>query len=362
MRVNSKRIFISLGVLLVIGGLIVLRLAIANGAFATVRAQNIAGCSSLALPGSAADLELDRSSGILYLSVGDRRALDDKASAAGTVLKLDLNDPAARPLPATTGDPPGFRPAGISLWAHPDEPRRLFVVNHGRDAQGDVGKSVELYEEEDDHLFHHRRAVVDEAFVNPDDVAAVGPNQFYLTNHGGAGNALTRAVEAVIRPGWSKVIYYDGFHTSVAVSDRSFASGVTVSADGLRLYLAEAGAQEILIFDRDTETGSLYWSGLIAVAGAPDKLDVGEDGALWAAVEPNTWARERSLSSNATAPTVILKFAAPVNGFSKPQTIYANAGNDFSSGSVAVAHKGQLIAGSVSEKRILRCPLPTPAG
>ncbi len=362
MRVTPKRIFIFVGVLLAIAGLILLRLATANGAFATVRPQNIAGCASLALPGSAADLEMDRSSGVLYLSVLDRRALDGNTLATGTILKLDLNDPAAQALPATTGDPPAFRPAGLSLWAHPGEPRRLFVVNHALDADGAVGKSVEVFEEEDDHLFHYRKTLLNAAFVNPDDIAAVGPDQFYLTNHGGAGNALTRAIEAVIRPGWSDVIYFDGTHASVAASERSFASGVTVSADGLRLYLAEAGAQQILIFDRDTETGSLYWSSLIAVAGAPDKLDTGEDGALWAAVEPNSWARERSLSSNAMAPTVILKFAAPVNGFSKPQTIYANPGTDFSGGSVAVAHKGQLIAGSVSEKRILRCPLPNPPG
>ncbi|HZF17836.1 MAG TPA: hypothetical protein VE046_18065 [Steroidobacteraceae bacterium] len=363
MRVTPKRIFIFTGVLLAVAGLVALRILTASGAFATARRQDIAGCTSFALPGSAADLEMDRSSGIVYLSVLDRRALDGNALVTGTILKLDLNDPGAQALPATTGDPPGFRPAGLSLWAHPNGPRRLFVVNHAVDADGAEGRSVEVFEEEeDDHLFHYRKTVLDPAFVNPDDVAAVGPDQFYLTNHGGAGNVLTRAVETVIRPGWSDVLYYDGTKSSVAVSGRSFAGGVTVSADGLRLYLAEAGAKQLLIFDRDTETGSLYWSSLIEVAGAPDKLDIGEDGALWAAVEPNTWARERSLSSTTPAPTVILKFAAPVNGFSKAQTIYSNAGGDFSGGSAAVAHKNQLIIGSVTEKRLLRCPLPNPPG
>jgi hypothetical protein len=58
---------------------------------------------------------------------------------------------------------------------------------------------------------------------------------------------------------------------------------------------------------------------------------------------------------------MILKMAAPVNGFVKPQPIYVNDGREFSAGSIATVHGGRLMIGSITEKRLLVCPLPATA-
>jgi len=359
MSENLKRILMCAGAVVAVAALVMLRLLTANGAFAGVHAQPLANCTSITLAGPVTDLEVNRATGIAYVAEFDSAAAVDDPLLNGTVLKLELNRPGAQPVSAIADAPRSFRPQGLSLWAHADESTRLFVVSRPLDNHSDDVETVEVFEEQADGLFHHLKTVTDPLFVHPNDVAAVGADQFYVTNDRGARNFLTRAVEAVVRPGWSNVLYYDGAHASIAVSDRVFATGITVSADGLRLYFAEAGARELLVFDRDTLTGSLYWSSLIEVAGAPAKLDIAEDGALWAAVQPNTWALNRSLGSGGVAPTVILRFKAPVNGFSKAETVYANDGHEFSGGMAALSHDGRVFVGSVTEKRLFSCPVPT---
>jgi arylesterase/paraoxonase len=357
-----KNLFIWLGAALLVVALVVARFLTVAGAFTDVEPQPLAGCASQPLPGPAADMEVDRTSGSVYLSVLDRRALRENPLIVGTIQKLDLNQPGAQSAPATAGDPPGFRPQGLSLWLHAEGPRRLFVANRPLDANGSELQTVEVFEEQPDHLFHHLKTLSDPLFVRANDIAAVGPDQFYLSNDSGTRNFVTRAVETLFQPAWSSVVYYDGTHASLAVSDRSMVHGLTASADGLRLYMAEAGARQILIFDRDTDTGSLYWSSLIEVPGAPDKLDIGDDGALWAAVQPNTWARMRSLSSTSVAPSTIVMMASPVNGFSKVERVYANDGHEFSGATVGIAHGGRLILGSATESRLLICRAPASSG
>jgi len=358
MQGNLMRLSLVLGAALLVAALGALQYLSARDAFARIQPRAIAGCMAQPLSGSAEDLAIDRATGLAYLSVLDRRAARDEPLRTGTIMKLDLNQPGAQPLPATVGDPPGFRPQGLSLWSHAPDPLRLFVANRPLDAEGREEQTIEVFEEQPDGRLHYQKTVRDALFVHPSDLAAVGPDQFYLSNDSGAHNALARAVEALFQLGWSDVVYYDGAHASVAVSERKSGAGVTVSPDGLRLYFAEADARQVLIFDRDTETGSLFWSGLIELAGAPDKLDIGADGSLWAAVQPNRWAAMRNLSSASPAPTMILRMPAPVNGFVKPQPVYVNGGGEFSAGSVGTAYAGRLFIGSVTEKKLLICPLP----
>jgi len=358
MQGNLMRLSLVLGAALLVAALGALQYLSARDAFARIQPRAIAGCMAQPLSGSAEDLAIDRATGLAYLSVLDRRAARDEPLRTGTIMKLDLNQPGAQPLPATVGDPPGFRPQGLSLWSHAPDPLRLFVANRPLDAEGREEQTIEVFEEQPDGLLHYQKTVRDALFVHPSDLAAVGPDQFYLSNDSGAHNALARAVEALFQRGWSDVVYYDGAHASVAVSERKSGAGVTVSPDGLRLYFAEADARQVLIFDRDTETGSLFWSGLIELAGAPDKLDIGADGSLWAAVQPNRWAAMRNLSSASSAPTMILRMPAPVNGFVKPQLVYVNGGGEFSAGSVGTVYAGRIFVGSVTEKKLLICPLP----
>jgi hypothetical protein len=357
-----KRVFVALAVLIVVVGIVVLRFLNVTGAFDTIHYRPIASCSALALPGAAEDIQVDHASGIAYLSVFDRRAALHDRGITGTILKLDLNQPNAALKPATAGDPPGFRPHGVSLWTHGDEPKRLFVVSHPLDASGQEQQTVEIFEQQADQLFHHMKTVSDALFVHPNDLAAVGPEQFYVANDSGAHNSFTRMIEFLFQPGWSSVVYYDGAKGAIAVTGRAMANGVMASADGLKLYLAETAGRQVLIFDRDTQTGGLYWSGLIELPGGPDNLDLAEDGSLWVAAHPNTWALIQHVRSGKPAPTMILRLASPVGGFTKPEPVYVNDGTQISVGSVGATFRGRLLIGSFMDKQLLTCPLIPGAG
>lgn len=352
-----KRALVGLGVVFAVVGMVVLHFLYVTGAFDTLKDLPIAGCSARALPGAAEDIEVDHSSGVAYLSVLDRRAMLHDKHVVGTILKLDLNRPDADLKPATAEDPPGFRPHGVSLWAHGDGPRRLFVVNHPLDAAGREQQTVEIFEEHADQLFHHLKTLRDALFLHPNDIAAVSAEHFYVANDTGAHNAFTRMIEFLFQPGWSTVVYFDGTQGAVAVDGRALANGVTASADGLKLYVAETAERQVLIFDRDPETGALYWSGLIAVPGGPDNLDLAEDGSLWVAAHPDTWAVMRHIAKSKPAPTMILRLAAPVNGFTKPEPVYVNDGTQISVGSVGASFRGRLLIGSFTDRYLLNCPL-----
>ncbi len=361
MRKLLKRVCIGLAVLGLVAAIVALRFLDVTGAFDTINYRPIASCSALTLTGGAEDIEVDQLSGIAYLSVFDRRAGMQDTHVVGTILKLDLNQPNAALQPATAGDPPGFRPHGVSLWAQGEGPQRLLVVNHPLDALGEEQQTVEVFEQQTDQLFHHVKTVRDALFVHPNDLAAVGPDQFYVGNDTGAHNAFTRMIEFLFQSGWSTVVYYDGTKGAIAVAGRAMANGVTASADGLKLYLAETAGRQLLIFDRDTETGALYWSGLIELPGGPDNLDLAEDGSLWVAVHPNSFALMQYILKEKPAPTMILRLASPVSGFAKPEPVYVNDGTQVSAGSVGARFRDKLLIGSFMDRKLLTCPLTAAA-
>ena len=66
-----------------------------GGQFRELKPLPATSCRSIALPGSAEDLQLDRGRGIAYLSVLDRRGLVEGLPVTGQLMQLDLNNTTA---------------------------------------------------------------------------------------------------------------------------------------------------------------------------------------------------------------------------------------------------------------------------
>lgn len=326
-----------------------------GGVFVKIEPHFAGACESLPLPGSAEDIQIDRSAGVAYLSVLDRRAVLAGRDVLGTILKVDLN---AEPLGAVAGVanlPPDFRPHGMSLYTADDGSQRLFVISHP------AGKphTVEIFERGADGLFAHLETFHNPLLVNPNAIVAVGPRQFYVVNYSGASPGIPRFIEMFFRRALSEIVYFDGDAMRAVDEPIALGTGIAASADHGRIYVSEANARRMRVYARDSETGDLTLVESVDIRTAGDNLNVAEDGAIWVAGHPKPLMLLRHMQDAANrSPTQILRVAADPQTENRITEVHLNAGDEISAGSVAAVLGKQLLIGSITDHKILVCQLP----
>ena len=314
-----------LGLALVVLAIDVARFA---GEFHEFDARFPGHCSTIALGGSAEDVQVDRERGVAYLSILDRASGPPSAEVTGSVMLLDLNLQEPAPRAALAYDPPNFHPHGLSLLKRAGEPLRLFAISHWPDGS----HSVEVAEQSGGAFFP-RQTIRDAALVNPKALAAVGPREFYLVNSTDAPPGASRLREFLFRQGRGSLVYFDGQHARVLEQGLGFPAGIALSPDGARLYVGEALFKRMRIYRRDPANGALALEETVDLGTSPDNLNVDDDGVVWIAAHPKLFAYVRHGDEpRRRAPTQVLAFdprqpqpAAGAND-SRLRQIYGNDG------------------------------------
>jgi len=186
-------------------------------------------------------------------------------------------------------------------------------------------------------------------------VAAVGPEQFYLVNDRMAQDNWRERFRLLSRSGDATLVYFDGQKARVLVKDLAYPAGLALSADGSRLYVAEAVAQALRIYARDAASGDLTLERTVKLDTAPDNLNVDADGVVWIAAHPRLLrfiahardARER-------APTQVLKFD-PRKPEAGAVPVYTDDGTQLSAGTVAARWRDEFLVGALLDKKVLIC-------
>ncbi|MFM8744839.1 MAG: strictosidine synthase family protein [Cytophagales bacterium] len=302
------------------------------------------------LPGTE-DMEIDHEKGLLFISSTDRRrALRGKTSEGGVyVLALDsINTRPHRLVTTYTGE---FNPHGISYLSH-DRSNFLFVVNHNS-----AGDFVELFEYKNDTLFH-RRSFTDPLMNNPNDVVAVAPTKFYVTNDHGYKNGLPRVAEEYLRLPFSNLVFYDGEKFAKVVTGLNYANGVNISNDGSLLYIAESTGRDLSTYKVNPD-GSLELISNVNLKTGLDNIEVDVDGNLWIAAHPKLLSFvAHAGDSTKKSPSEVLKLIpAKDNKSYTVEQIYLDDGKQLSGSSIAVHYKNDLFVGVVFERKILRVSL-----
>ncbi len=364
------------GVAAVTIGLQIFFFAQRHGGFVeAVAVEPPGGCRTVAAPVGIEDLAIDRARGLAFLSSDDRRA-----SAAGNpvdggiyVAILDSIDEGAIMLltDAESGVPSLFHPHGMSLWIGPDGSRTLFVVNHRRAdfEKDDRGHTVEIFDVieapaganvDRPVTLKHRRTIESPLFRWPNDVAATGPDSFFATNSVGSGTTLGVAWEFVQALERSNVVFFDGTTARVAADGLGFANGIALSNDGATLYVTETGAKRLSAYARDAQSGSLTLANRGFFGTGLDNIDVAPDGELWIGSHPNLIAFLRHAGDPARlSPSLVLRVEPQPGGAAR--AFYAGEGRLVSGLSVAAVYRGEVVAGSVYERKLLICRLqPAP--
>lgn len=353
-----KQFFKIIGLLVLVSLVGTVYVLYRGGAFRPLEPHFAGSCTSLPLTASAEDMTVDRERGQVYVSYLDRQALvkgqgKNIGSVQGTIMRLDLNQSPLVLVDALLDKPAHLRTHGLSLYIDPEGKRSLFVINHPVN-RGQEPELVEVFDELSPGQFTHRETFASPLFNSPNDVAAVGPRQFYVANDKVLKGGLAGALQQ-LGIGGSPLAYFDGTSARVVMDNIASAGGINVSPDGKTLYVSETSAQRVRALARNPENGAVTDLARIGVPTSPDNIDIAEDGSLWVTGHANTFKLIQHFINGAPAPTQVLRVTPDTGNGTTMEEIYLNNGEQISTGSVAVTYGQKLLIGSITARQILIC-------
>lgn len=353
-----KRTLYVLLALGVIGGVLYWRFLSAAGYFTAVKVEVPADCRSIASVAGPEDIAVDRERGVAYVSATDRRlAMAGTVGAKGVrggIYTIDLTRDVAdwSLTPVTPAIPADFRPHGISLYVMPDGTRRLFVVNH----HADGGQSIDILDVANAGDLTFFKSVTSPLLVSPNDVVAVGPEDFYLTNDHGTLSATGKMIDDVLLLAHGNVVHYDGKDMRIAAEGLLFPNGINVSADGRHVYVASSLGMALHIYDRDLVNDALKAVDYARLGTGVDNIDVQPDGSLLIAAHPQILAlRAHAADPAKLSPSQVIRVVPGAEGGGAAATIYLNFGEEISGASVAAGYKDMMLVGNIFDPVILAC-------
>lgn len=351
-----RRLGLLFAVVLAIGAVLLGRVLFAVGYFTKVEPHFAGTCKQLPGVVGAEDIELDRTTGTVFISSQDRRPLEGPWKP-GALYIANIDKPDEPPRLAFTG--PDFHPHGISLFTDPAGRQTLAVVNHPMQDQSEVILFDVSSAPGIDTTPSVRRTVKDALFGHLNDVTLVGHEKFYATNSTGSKTKLGEQLETWLLLPRANVVYYDGSAAAVAADGFNFANGINHNADATEIFVAESTGRELQTFRRDPNTGALLHTSTLAIAMGLDNIDVDSSGDLWIAAHPHMLDfLSHAKDPKNLSPSAVVKVHRE-GGAMSFEAIYVNAGEEISASSVAVADKGKLLIGAVFDPKYLSCTLPS---
>ena len=296
------------------------------------------------------------------ISSNDRRAHLAGNPTPGAIFYYDLTQPGATPVNLTPDAPPTFHPHGLGL--HEGDSKTLYVVNHPHaDVEGDrpeegPAHSIEVFDLVGGAL-KHKRSIVDETLlVAPNDVAPVGPEQFYVTNDHGSGNKLTRKLEDYLRVARSHLLFFDGSGFSRLPGEYRYANGVIASRDGKRVYLSAPTERAVYAFDRDPGTNELSLVTTIPIGTGGDNIDIDAEGDLWIGAHPKLLTFVSHVhDASSLSPSQVLRLRSDGDENYTVEEVMLSDGTDLSASSSAARYGNRLLVGSVFGPAFLDCEM-----
>jgi arylesterase/paraoxonase len=347
-----KKILIAFVILTTAGALFILKTIYDAGEFKDLSPHSNLQCKKFeGIPG-AEDIVIDRKSGIAYISSDDRRKSMAGNPVQGAIFAYSLNAGNSIPKKLTDNLPFDFHPHGIDLYSGPDGSRFLFVINHRKDDH-----YVERFEIKGNRLIHIE-SIKGKLMTSPNDIAAAGPKEFYLTNDHGNTTKFGRMLEDYLRLSRANVIYFNGKEFVMAADDFTLANGIAVHEKENLLFVSSTTGGYMKVFERNRKNGALKHVTTIDLETAGDNIDIAQDGKIWIACHPKllTFVKH-SKDEKVDSPSQIIVFSRAGDASFTRKEIYLNTGEEISAASVAATKDRRVLVGSVFENHILDCRL-----
>ncbi len=123
--------------------------------------------------------------------------------------------------------------------------------------------------------------------VSPNDLFAVAPDRFYVTNDHVTKTALGRFAEDYLLWPHADLLYFNGTSFRISVQRMAFPNGVYVSPDGSHLYVALSNERRLIAFSREPFFGNLTEIGSLSLPARPDNISADAQGRLIIAGRPS---------------------------------------------------------------------------
>ena len=329
------------------------RWSVAAGVFNTLPPVSPGTCRVIAnLPGPE-DFEIDAAHKLLFVSSTNRR----HPGTGDGIYAVRLDDSNAAPL-RLAGAPPDFHPHGISLYHAPGGGDALTVVDH----KASGFQSVEIFTvsyDGDTPKLAPQSTIGGGLLVSPNDVFAVAPDHFYVTNDHATKTAFGRFAEDYLLWAHSDLVFFNGSSLKIAVQRIAFPNGVLVSPDGRHLYVTATNERRLIAFSRQDYTGNLEEIGSLSLPARPDNISMDAGGNLIIAAHPSL-LKVNAFADDASKPSPSAVFRVRLDRAGVPQsydTLYANDGHEIGASSSAAVWNGHLFIGSVLDNKVLECPV-----
>jgi arylesterase/paraoxonase len=353
-----RNTFIAVGVLIVIVGLWLLKLLYDAGVWRAIEPHFAGSCRLVPGPVGPEDLTIHPKTGVAYISSTDRRALQSGQPKPGAIWAYRWSDPAATPVNLTPDAGIDFQPHGISLWVGEDGRDLLFVVNHPAAASGKPRNTIEVFEVKAESLEHLRSLSDPNLLITPNDIVAVSPEHFYVTNTHAHPPGILQTLETYLRLQDARIVYFDGGKFRVALEGLLFPNGINTTSDGKRLWVASTTGGVVQEYERDPATEHLRLLRQIPAHSGLDNIEVDAAGDLWIGAHPKLLAVSRLLADPSTrSPSQVLHVETRTGAV---EEIYLNDGTPISGSSVAARRDARLLIGQIVGEGVLDCTLTQP--
>ncbi len=347
-----RAVFIVIAVvLLALAGRAAVTIPPASGAFQDIEETGLSGCERVEIAPGTEDVTIDPDTGLVFVSATERRS--GEAAPDNGLYAFPLDDPGAVRR-VSIDAPADFRPHGISLWRgetpEGDPLTRLFVISHPAS-----GHQVLIYNVAEDGALAHLRTVTDPALRSPNDLVAVGPEQFYATNDVRFGDTWMGFTEAFLGLPLGSIAYFDGTEGRIAAGGLAYANGIATDPGGETLYASALIGRSVHVFERERETGALTRTRRISVPLGLDNIEIAPTGDLVIGGHPDIFAfLDHQSDPETPAPSQVVR-VDPDSG--EHETIFYSDGEAISASSVGAVHDGRLVGGAVFDAHVLVCPI-----
>jgi len=322
------------------------------GQFMTIKPHFAGQCRRVSGAVGPEDITIHPQTGVAYISSADRRAIAQGEAKNGAIFAYNLKYSQPELIRLNDETAPELQPHGISLYPEPNGKDVLYVVNHAGGRH-----SVEIFDVVMGRLVH-RRTVTDALIHSPNDVAAAGPDSFYLTNDHHFDRDSLRRLEDYLQLRQSEVVYCKATACTVAAEGIGYANGINLSSDGRLLYVTATTEQSLRIFSRHRDSGRLELLETVYLGTGVDNVEIAANGDLWLGAHPQMLKFvKHAADEKVRSPSQVLRVFRNSAGRYKSEEVFLNRGLELSASSVAAVFDKRLLIGAVFDPAFLDCRL-----
>lgn len=296
----------------------------------------------------AEDITASLDGEFLIISSFDRAKNRTGTAEQGGIYFVDLITKGFEPQLISGNFNKKFHPHGISLIRLDSNLHRLFVINHV-----DEVNSVEVFNLYNRDSLVHQKTLIDDAMFSPNDILAVGANEFYFTNDKGYSTKWGKIRENYLGKKGGRVMYFDGSTYREVAKDFSYANGINYDSTRNLVFVAASRDFLIKVFER-AKNGDLTYIESIPCGTGVDNIELDENANLWVGCHPSLLAYQSySNEKKDKAPSEIIKINYKNKGDYKVESVFVDDGTYVSGTSTAAVFQNLIFAGTVMDSHFL---------